>query len=178
MANERSIEEQVEDLAKKQLDDIGYFTKTESINSEVDTALKSGPSKSGGSGPNFPDIKLLIDMGGLKNIPVMIEVKGTKGKLIKVNKSGDIDNKKKDLTPHFSNIQNFAVNGAVHYAETIMSFSESFKEVIAVGINGYNRKGDGVVVEYGAYYVSSKNLGIPKKIGEYSDLSFLLKKKG
>jgi len=176
MANERSIEEQVEDLAKKQLDDIGYFTKTESINSEVDTALKSGPSKSGGSGPNFPDIKLLIDMGGLKNIPVMIEVKGTKGKLIKVNKSGDIDNKKKDLTPHFSNIQNFAVNGAVHYAETIMSFSESFKEVIAVGINGYNRKGDGVVVEYGAYYVSSKNLGIPKKIGEYSDLSFLLKK--
>ncbi len=176
MAKERSIEEQVEDITKKQLGGIGYYTKTESINSEIDNALKLGPSKSGGTGSNFPDIKLLIDIGRLKKIPVMIEVKGTKGKLIKVNKNGDVDNKKKDLTPNFNNIQNFAVNGAVHYAQTIISFSESFKEVIAIGINGYKRKGEGVVTEYGVYYLSSENLGIPKKIGDYSDLSFLFEK--
>ncbi|MCL1143593.1 N-6 DNA methylase [Shewanella gaetbuli] len=173
MAKARSIEEQVEDIAKKQLDDIGYFTKTEDINSEIDNALMAGPSKSGGSGRNFPDIKLLIDFGDLNKIPVMIEVKGSKGKLIKTDKDGGIENKKKDMTPNFSNIQGYAVNGAVHYAETIISFSKSFKEVIAIGINGYQREGEGIVTEYGVYYLSSENLGIPKKIADYSDLSFL-----
>lgn len=45
-----SIEEQIEDIAKKQLDDIKvkYFTKTESINSEIDEALRKAPSKNGG----------------------------------------------------------------------------------------------------------------------------------
>ena len=53
-----SIEEQVEDIAKKQLSEIKYYTKTEVINSEIEKALKIAPSKSGGSGKNFPDIKL------------------------------------------------------------------------------------------------------------------------
>lgn len=56
----RSIEEQVEDLAKKQLDSVKYFTKTETINLEIETALKTAPSKSGGSGSNIPDIKLFL----------------------------------------------------------------------------------------------------------------------
>ncbi|MFH4860901.1 N-6 DNA methylase [Vibrio diabolicus] len=174
MAKDRSIEEQVEDITKKQLESVGYFTKTESVNSEIDNALRSGPSKSGGSGFNFPDVKLLIDIDGIKKIPVMIEVKGTKGKLEKLDKNGYVENKKKDLSPHFSNIQNYAVNGAVHYAETIVSFSETYKEVIAIGVNGYSRKGEGIITEYGVYYLSAENLGVPKKIDDYSDLSFLL----
>lgn len=174
MSLNRSVEEQVEDLAKKQLNNIGYYTKTEQINSEIENALKTGPSKSGGEGPNFPDIKLLIKIDGFnKHIPVMIEVKGTKGKLIKATKGGLIENKKTDLTPHYTNIQNYAVNGAVHYAETIIALTDSFKEVIAIGINGYKRKGEGIITEYGVYYLSSENLGIPKKIADYSDLSFL-----
>ena len=35
-----SIEEQVEDIAKKQLSEIKYYTKTEVINSEIEKALK------------------------------------------------------------------------------------------------------------------------------------------
>lgn len=37
-----------------------YFTKTESINSEIDEALQKAPSKSGGDGSNYPDIKLFL----------------------------------------------------------------------------------------------------------------------
>ena len=54
MAN--SIEEQVEDWCKKQLD--RYFTKTEKINDEIEKALETAPSKKGGDGNNYPDIKL------------------------------------------------------------------------------------------------------------------------
>ena len=83
-----SIEEQVEDIAKKQLSEIKYYTKTEVINSEIEKALKIAPSKSGGSGKNFPDIKLFIETKDLRYIPVMIEVKGKKGDFIKLIKTG------------------------------------------------------------------------------------------
>ena len=56
--NVRSIEEQVEDWCKAQLRSIKYYTKTESINSEIEEALRKAPSKSGGEGANYPDIKV------------------------------------------------------------------------------------------------------------------------
>ena len=55
----KSIEEQIEDLAKGWLSkdkSIKYYTKTESINHEIEQALKQAPSKNGGKGTNFPDI--------------------------------------------------------------------------------------------------------------------------
>ena len=86
-----SIEEQIEDIAKRQLTnvDIKYFTKTESINSEIDKALKKSPSKNGGEGCNYPDIKLFLQTKKNRKIPVMIEIKGTKGNLIKYNERWD-----------------------------------------------------------------------------------------
>lgn len=80
-----SIEEKVEDLFKKQLDSlqIRYFTKTESINSAISTALADAESKSGGVGGNRPDIQLFLETKKLRRIPVMIEVKGTRNKLVK-----------------------------------------------------------------------------------------------
>ena len=92
----RSIEEQVEDLAKKQLVGVKYYTKTETINPEIEAALKVAPSKSGGSGSNYPDIKLLLETKTMRRIPVMIEVKGKRGDFIKLTADGEIDNKKKD----------------------------------------------------------------------------------
>ncbi len=112
----RSIEEQVEDIAKKQLGSVEYFTKTETINPEIEAALKAAPSKSGGSGSNIPDIKLFLESAGMRRIPVMIEAKGKKGDFIKLTAEGEIDNKKKDGTENFININKYAVNGAVHYA--------------------------------------------------------------
>lgn len=100
----KSIEEQIEDWGKKQLGKTKYFTKTESINTEIETALKTAPSKTGGTGMNYPDIKLFIETKSMRKIPVMIEVKGTKGNLIKLNSDGEIDNKKKDGSPNYTNI--------------------------------------------------------------------------
>ena len=70
----KSIEEKVEDIVKESLRSgkLKFFTKIESVNSEIDAALEKAPSKSGGgSGKNYPDIRLLLD-----DLPVMIEVKG------------------------------------------------------------------------------------------------------
>lgn len=172
----RSIEEQVEDIAKKQLGSVKYFTKTETINPEIEAALKSAPSKSGGSGSNIPDIKLFLESAGMRRIPVMIEAKGKKGDFIKLNAEGEIDNKKKDGTENFTNINKYAVNGAVHYANAIIEHTSSYKECIAIGINGYYDEGRALIFEVGVYYISLDNFCIPKKIGNYTDLSFLTKK--
>lgn len=173
MATSKSIEEQVEDLCKQQLQSVKYYTKTENINEEIEHALKEAPSKSGGSGTNYPDIKLFIETKDCKSIPVMIEVKGKKGDFIKINALGEIDNKKKDGDLNFTNIQKYAVNGAIHYANAIIQYTESYKEVIAIGVNGYYN-GNDLVTEFGVYYISAENYFIPKEIDKYSDLSFLL----
>ena len=168
-----SIEERVEDWCKQQFKKQKYYTKTESINSEIEDALKKAPSKNGGTGPNYPDIKCFIQTATLRSIPVMIEVKGKKGDLIKFNNNGNIENKKKDGEPHYTNIAKFAVNGAVHYAHAILNYTDSYKEVVAIGVNGYEVGGE-LIKEIGVYYVSKDNLFVPKAVGEYSDLSFLL----
>lgn len=172
----RSIEEKIEDLAKNQLTGVKYYTKTETINSEIESALKSAPSKSGGSGPNIPDIKLFLETKQMRRIPVMIEVKGKKGDFIKLTLDGEIDNKKKDGAENFTNINKYAVNGAVHYANAIVEYSASYKEAVAIGINGYYDESDTLTSEIGVYYISLDNYCIPKKIGNYSDLTFLQKK--
>lgn len=172
MASKRSFEEPTEDLAKKQLGKTKYFTKTEAINTEIETALHKAPSKSGGGGSNYPDIKMLIETTTLRRIPVMIECKGKKGDLVKFNETNEIANNKKDGTPNYANIVKYAVNGAVHYANAILDFTTTYKEVIAVGVNGYEENGS-FKMEVSAYYVSLENSKIPKNIGEYTDMSFL-----
>jgi len=174
MATIKSVEEKVEDCGKQSLKSykLKYFSKTESVNSEIDNAMKQAPSKSGGGGGNYPDIRLLLTATTTKAYPIMIEVKGTRGKLIKLNANGEIDNTTKSGEPNYKNINEFAVNGAVHYAKAILDFTESYKEVIAIGINGYEEAG-ALKTEFGVYYMSADNLCIPKKVADYSDLSFL-----
>lgn len=169
----KSIEEKIEDICKQWLQGTKYYTKTETINSEIETALKESASKSGGNGGNYPDIKLLIQTKKYRTLPVMIEVKGKKGDFIKVNEQGYIDNIKKDGSINYANIKKYAVNGAIHYADAIIKNTQSYKEVIAIGVNGYY-DGYDIVTEVGVYYISNKNYFIPKKVEDYKDLSFLL----
>lgn len=170
----KSIEERIEDWCKKQFDGQKYYTKTDSINSEIESALEKAPSKQGGSGKNYPDIKYLLTIENCRRIPVMIEVKGKKGCLIKVNDKGEVDNTKKKSEPNYQNISKYAVNGAVHYANAILSFADSYKEVLAIGVNGYDEAGD-TIHEVDVWYVSKDNLFVPKHVGSYEDISFLLK---
>lgn len=176
MAQKRisSIEEQIEDWCKKQFCSLHYFTKTESINPEIEEALKKYPSKKGGVGSNFPDVKYLIETDTMRRIPVMIEVKGTKGDLVKLTSEGLVDNTTKNGDPNFKNIEKFAVNGAVHYAHAILHETESYKEVLAIGVNGYFETGAlESTKEVEVWYVSKENLFVPKKVESYIDLSFL-----
>ena len=166
------VEEQVEDWCKNQLEK--YFTKTESVNSEIDEALKKAPSKKGGKGPNFPDIKCFVSVG-FRNIPVMIECKGKKGDFVKPDENGLVSNTNKKGEPDYSTIAKYAVNGAIHYAKSILDYTETYKEVIAIGVNGYKQTND-LETEIGVYYLSKENLGIPKEVEKFSDLSFLKKK--
>lgn len=88
----KSIEEQIEDWCKKQFKGQKYYTKTETVNAEIASALEKAPSKQGGAGKNFPDLKCILTGDDGKIIPVMIEVKGRKGDLIKATESGEVDN--------------------------------------------------------------------------------------
>lgn len=165
-----SIEEKREDNLKEQLRGLGirYFYKTEGINTEIDNALSLYPSKSGGSGKNYPDLKLFVQTQDLRKIPVMIEVKGEKGKLQKL-KAGQVENTTKEGKPNYKNISDYALNGAVHYANAILDYASSYDEVIAIGVNGYEELE--LKTQYAFYYLNRENLNIPKKIGDFSDLS-------
>lgn len=176
----RSIEEKVEEHFKKKLDllCVRHFGKTENINSEIDTALRTADSKSGNSGNNYPDMKLLLENSHARRIPVMIEAKGLAGKLVKLAKDGSIEGVTEyssDTKTHkkgeknYSSIMNYAVNGAVHYGNAILTHS-TYKEVIIVGINGSELDADGTVrnAEEKAYYVSEANGRYPKEIENFS----------
>lgn len=169
----KSIEEKVEDWAKGFFAPGSYFTKTASINPEIDEALKNAPSKSGGAGHNYPDIKYLLQTPQGKYIPVMIEVKGTKGALAKINEQNVPDNTNSKGEPAYNNIAKFAVNGAVHYANAILKYAKSYNEVIAIGVNGYDLPNGDTIYEISTWYISKENLFIPKYVGDFSDLSFL-----
>ncbi len=172
----KSIEERVEDFFKKQLNEfsIKYFTKTENINDAIDNALRNSVSKSGGQGNNYPDIKLLLENNSLRRIPVMIEAKGTMGKLIKYTHDGEIElvTYNKNGEPNYSSIQGYAVNGAIHYVNAILD-GNCYNEGIAIGINGYENNDGSLFTELAAFYISDKNNRVPKKIGDFNDLSFL-----
>jgi hypothetical protein len=74
--------------------------------------------------------------------------------------------------PHFKNINSYAVNGAVHYANAILHHT-SYTDIIAIGMTGYKDENEKIQYQIGVYYVSKSNFGIGQKVGEFSDLSFL-----
>ena len=163
-----SVEEQVEEHYKAMLDRYGirHFGKTEHVNDAIDKALNDAASKSGNSGKNFPDIKLLLHGEDNRYVPVMVEAKGGKGKLIKRTPDGDIELVSSGKNPNRA-IEQFAVNGALHYGFAILD-EGTYHEVIVIGVNGTTLK-DGHVVdpEMMAFYVSEQNNRVPKEIERF-----------
>lgn len=171
----QSIEPIIADLVNGWLKSykLDYKLEQETLNSEIDTALNEYYSKSGGKGGNRPDAKLLLqDKTTLKQYPILIEYKGYKDKLVKLNKNGQVDNRTNKNEPMLKNINSYAVNGAIHYANALLHYT-SYTEIISIGVTGYKDDNDKVVTEIGVYYVSKNNLGIGQKVDEYTDLSFL-----
>lgn len=178
MAQQRiqSIEPDIADLANGWLKSYGldYKLQQAPLNSEIDKALSDYYSKNGGTGGNLPDAKLLLQDKKLNYFPVLIEYKGYKDKLEKLDNNGQVENRKSNNEPHFNNINAFAVNGAVHYANALLHHT-NFTDIIAIGMTGHKDEEGKIQHEIGVYYVSKKNLGAGQKVGVFSDLSFLKK---
>ena len=172
----KSIEPNIADLVNGWLKSYGldYKLEQESLNEEIDKALDEYKSKNGGTGGNRPDAKLLLEDETLKLYPILIEYKGYKDKLIKLDADNRVDNKTSKNEPNYKNINNYAVNGAVHYANAILHYT-SYTDVIAIGVTGYRKENGEIEHSIGLYYVSKDNLGIGQEIGKYTDLSFLKK---
>lgn len=172
----QSIEPNIADLANGWLKSykLDYKLEQESLNTEIDKALSDYFSKNGGTGANRPDAKLLLQDQNLNYYPILIEYKGYKNKLVKVDNNGQVENKTAKNEPNFKNINSFAVNGAVHYANAILHHT-SYTDIIAIGMTGYKDECGKIQHQISVYFVSKSNFGIGQKIGDYSDLSFLKK---
>ncbi len=170
----QSIEPNIADLANGWLKSykLEYKLEQESLNSEIDKALDDYFSKNGGSGGNRPDAKLLLQDKKLDYFPILIEYKGYKDKLVKFDTNGQVENKTTKNEPNFKNINSFAVNGAVHYANAILHHT-TYTDIIAIGMTGHKDESGTIQNEIGVYYVSKSNLGAGQKIGSFSDFSFL-----
>ncbi|MEW9139446.1 HsdM family class I SAM-dependent methyltransferase [Bacillus wiedmannii] len=170
----KSIEPNIADIANSWLKSykLDYKLEQETLNTEIDKALSDYFTKNGGAGANRPDAKLLLQDKNLDFYPVLIEYKGYKDKLVKLDSNGKVENKTTKNEPHFKNINSFAVNGAVHYANALLHHT-SYTDIIAIGMTGHKDENGEIRHEIGVYYVSKSNLGVGQKVGEFSDLSFL-----
>ena len=94
MAKIQSIEPNIADLANGWLKSykLNYKLEQESLNAEIDQALYDYFSKSGGKGGNRPDVKLMLKADDGKDYPILIEYKGYKDKLVKLDNEGNVAN--------------------------------------------------------------------------------------
>lgn len=176
MAKIQSVEPNIADLANSWLKSykLDYKLEQESLNTEIDQALNDYYSKNGGVGGNRPDAKLLLQDKNLVNYPILIEYKGYKDKLVKLDSEGKVANKTAKNQPDFKNINSYAVNGAVHYANVLLHYT-SYTDIIAIGMTGFKDDSGNLEYEIGVYYVSKSNFGIGQKVDDYTDFSFLKK---
>lgn len=133
----QSIEPNIADLANDWLKTykLNYKLEQESLNSEIDKALADYFTKNGGVGANRPDVKLLLQDKNLNFYPVLIEYKGYKDKLVKLDATGQVENKTAKNEPNLKNINSFAVNGAVHYANALLHHTAI--PILLPGMTGY-----------------------------------------
>ena len=177
MAKLQSVEPQIADLANGWLKSYGldYKLEQESTgNSQIDNALNEYYSKNGGQGGNRPDAKLLLaDKWGVV-YPILIEYKGYKDKLIKLDDKNQVANKTAKNEPDFKNINSYALNGAVHYANAILHYT-NYEDIISIGMSGYKDDFGALQHEIAVYLVSKSNFGVGQEVGKFSDFSFLKK---
>ncbi|MBP3693821.1 MAG: N-6 DNA methylase, partial [Thermoguttaceae bacterium] len=174
--NPKSVEPNIADLINGWLRSyrLDYKLEQESLNPSIDRALEEYSSKQGGNGGNRPDCKLLLQDSELRYYPILIEYKGYRDRLVKRDATGKVSIKKSDNTDDFQSINNYAVNGAVHYANALLHYTD-YTDIIAIGVTGYKDETGKLRHSIGVYYVSSQNYGYGQEVAQFEDLSFLKK---
>ena len=129
----KSVEPQIADLCNRWMRDIGldYKLEQDPLNEEIEKALAEYDSKMGGRGGNRPDAKLLLTDSTGKHWPILIEYKGQRDKLVKLDGQSHVANRNRKGEPDYRNIATFAVNGAVHYANALLHFT-GYTDIISV----------------------------------------------
>ena len=150
--NEKSVEPDVTDLANGWLKSyhLDYKLEQGSLNDEIDSALNEYYSKGGGTGGNRPDVKLLLCGSDLKNYPILIEYKGYKDKLVKLDANGQVENLTAKNEPNYKNIKSYAVNGAVHYANALLHYTQ-YEDIFALGMTGWKDEAGNLRHEIGVW---------------------------
>ena len=161
-------EETVKHLCRLNLEkhNVRVYDETTPINDKIAIPLRYAPSKtntkssSSSRKGNRPDLKCHLCYNG-RYMPIIIEAKGTKGRLEALDEDGNI--KMDDFS-----IINFAINGALYYGNVILDgkgksgnvIPEKYNELIIIGINDADidpkspsLKG----IESKAYYIAEKN---------------------
>lgn len=111
---QQSVEPQIADLAHGWLKQykLEYHIEQDAPNDEIKNALLEYESKQGGSGGNRPDCNLLLKDNKGNWWPVLIEYKGYKDRLVKLDSEGQVANRNAKGQPEYKNISQYAVNGA------------------------------------------------------------------
>lgn len=102
----------------------------------------------------------------------MIEYKGYKDKLVKLNATGQVENLTSKDEPNYKNINDYAVNGAIHYANAVLHYT-NYERVISIGVTGYKDATGKLVKEMAVYYVGKENHGVGQEVLRSDDLSTL-----
>jgi Type I restriction-modification system methyltransferase subunit len=174
-----SIEQKVSQWADDKLRNLGWKihgAENMIISDNIAKSLKKNLSKSGGTGGGIPDYSLIIDNGD-KQIPVIIEYKGTKNKLEKLDKQNLVILRNDVANFDYKNaIPQYAVNGAAYYAMNVAKDTD-FEEVLAIGVNGYEDKSRTFHSEIKVYVLNKKNPELPIFLGEFDNFDFLKNEK-
>ena len=153
--DERDVDRYVEDKFKN----IGFVLKKDfndqrNMSNYLKDALKGSSKTENKTGTGVPDFTV-----EKYDIPVIIENKVGSKKIQKLTKDG--------ISRNDSDVQNFAVNGAVSYARN-MIHSGKYDNVIAIGIAGDTDEDLRIVI----YYVFGFE-GEPKLMASYTTFDFL-----
>ncbi|AXP47363.1 N-6 DNA methylase [Bacillus subtilis] len=152
MVNEKTSTDQ---LVRRFIEDLGVtYEEQGSSNTQIKQALKRASKSKNQSGVGKPEF---IFFSG--NHLIIIEDKLTIDKLEYKNDDGIIDTE-------FPYRRDYAVNGAVHYAKHIIDKTNSYKEVIAIGIAG-----DGLHYQIQPYFVTENKLKELPEMKSLEDIS-------
>jgi len=156
------LESDVNDWVKTQLTNLGLkklvdFNEESAMSDYMKEALKGSAKTKNKTNFGQPDFH--IEKYNKGQLPVVIENK-LGNKLIS-------ENKKVGIKLDENSVKNFAVNGAIYYAQSMIA-SKKYDEVVAIGIAGSSEDD----VQIAVYYVFSVTIP-PKYMGKYKHLDFL-----